>query len=202
MIVVERVDAAGRRSGSRAPRREPGRPIVHTIANRSSWLSGSGNVPARAEGVLGRDEEERIGQRVRDPVDRHLVLFHRLEQRGLGARRRPVDLVDEHHVGEHRTRPGTPIRRSPDRTRTCRSRRPAADRGCTAPGRSGRRSRWRATSQAASCRCRARPRPADGRRTAGRRRRGRRRRWLPRIARETAWNKSIATARGSRRFGG
>ena len=54
------------------------------------------------ERVLGRDEEERVGQRVGDAVDRDLVLFHRLEQRGLGARRGPVHLVDEQDVREHR----------------------------------------------------------------------------------------------------
>ena len=39
-----------RRRGSRARRRGPGRPSVHTSANRSSWLSGSGNVPALPNG--------------------------------------------------------------------------------------------------------------------------------------------------------
>ncbi len=55
--------------------------------------------------VLGRDHEERVGERPGDPVDRHLALGHRLEQRRLRLRHRPVDLVDEQDVGEDRPRP-------------------------------------------------------------------------------------------------
>ena len=50
--------------------------------------------------VLRRDHEERIGKLVRLAVDRHLALAHRLEQGGLGARRRTVDLVGEEDVRE------------------------------------------------------------------------------------------------------
>ena len=52
--------------------------------------------------VLRRDHEERIGKLVCLPLDRHLPLLHRLEQRGLRARRRPVDLVGQEHVREDR----------------------------------------------------------------------------------------------------
>ena len=57
--------------------------------------------------VLGREDEEGLGQRPRDPVDRHLLLGHRLEQRRLGLRHRAVDLVDEDDVREHR--PGSEL---------------------------------------------------------------------------------------------
>ena len=52
--------------------------------------------------VLGGEHEERVGQRVRDAVDGDLALLHRLQQRGLGLRRRAVDLVGQHDAGEHR----------------------------------------------------------------------------------------------------
>jgi hypothetical protein len=51
--------------------------------------------------VLRGDDDERPRQLVRVPVDRHVPLLHALEQAGLGLRRGPVHLVDEHHVGEH-----------------------------------------------------------------------------------------------------
>ena len=52
--------------------------------------------------ILRREHEKRIGERVRLPVDRHLVLLHRLQERGLRLRRGAVDLVGEQQVGEHR----------------------------------------------------------------------------------------------------
>ena len=52
------------------------------------------------ERVLGRDHEERVGQLMRLALDRDGALLHRLEQRRLGARRRPVDLVGEQDVRE------------------------------------------------------------------------------------------------------
>ena len=54
--------------------------------------------------VLGREDDERVGQGAGRALDRDLALLHRLEQRGLGPRRGPVDLVDEQDVGEHRAR--------------------------------------------------------------------------------------------------
>jgi hypothetical protein len=52
--------------------------------------------------VLRRQHQERPRQRVRRPADAHLPLGHHLEQRRLHLRRRPVDLVDQHQVREHR----------------------------------------------------------------------------------------------------
>ena len=54
--------------------------------------------------VLGREQEERVGELERHPVDGHLPLGHRLEQRRLRLRRRAVDLVDEEDVREDRAR--------------------------------------------------------------------------------------------------
>ncbi len=51
-------------------------------------------------------------QRARDPVDRHLMLGHRLEQRRLGARQGAVDLVDEHDVREYRPGPELELARA------------------------------------------------------------------------------------------
>ena len=55
--------------------------------------------------VLRRGDEERVGQRPRDAVDRDLALLHRLQQRALRLRRRAVDLVREQQVREHRPGP-------------------------------------------------------------------------------------------------
>jgi hypothetical protein len=52
--------------------------------------------------VLGGDDEERRPEPVRLPVERHLPLAHRFEQRRLGPRRGPVHLVGQHHLGEQR----------------------------------------------------------------------------------------------------
>jgi hypothetical protein len=41
---------------------------------------------------------------VGDAVDRDLPLLHALQQRGLGLRAGPVDLVADDHVGEDRAR--------------------------------------------------------------------------------------------------
>ena len=54
------------------------------------------------DGVLGGEHEERHADLPRDAVDRDPALLHHLEQRGLGLRARPVDLVGEHDVGEDR----------------------------------------------------------------------------------------------------
>jgi hypothetical protein len=69
---------------------------------RSSWASGSGYVPSYSIGLAVAEHVERRVQPVGDALDRDLLLLHRLEQGGLGLRRRPVDLVGEQHVGEHR----------------------------------------------------------------------------------------------------
>ena len=52
--------------------------------------------------ILRREHEERLGQAHRVAARGHAMLLHRLEQRGLRARRRAVDLVGEHDVGEDR----------------------------------------------------------------------------------------------------
>ena len=54
--------------------------------------------------VLRGDDEERLGQRARLAVERHLALLHRFEQRALRLRRRAVDLVGEHDRVEDRSR--------------------------------------------------------------------------------------------------
>src|SRR6476661_3445924 len=56
------------------------------------------------DGVLGRDDHERLTDRVRLAVDRDAALLHDLEQRGLGLRRGAVDLVGEHDGREDRAR--------------------------------------------------------------------------------------------------
>ena len=50
--------------------------------------------------VLRRNDEEGLRELVALAVDRHGSFIHRLEQRGLGAGRRAVDLVDQHDVSE------------------------------------------------------------------------------------------------------
>jgi hypothetical protein len=61
--------------------------------------------------VLGGHDQERLRHRVRRAADRDLPLRHHLEQRGLHFGRRPVDLVGEHEVREHRTELGVePVR--------------------------------------------------------------------------------------------
>ena len=42
------------------------------------------------------------GRRVGLAVDRHLAFLHRLQQRRLGARRRPVDLVGQQNLADYR----------------------------------------------------------------------------------------------------
>ena len=54
--------------------------------------------------VLRGDHEERLGQRARLAVHRHLALLHRLEQRALRLRRGAVDFVGEHDRVEDRAR--------------------------------------------------------------------------------------------------
>ena len=61
--------------------------------------------PLLLDRVLGGEHEERLRQLAGDAVDRRLVLGHRLEQRRLRLRHRPVDLVDEQDVREHRPGP-------------------------------------------------------------------------------------------------
>src|SRR2546429_8240748 len=55
--------------------------------------------------VLGREDQERAWLGASEPLDRHLRLGHRLEQRRLRLRHRAVDLIDEEDVREDRARP-------------------------------------------------------------------------------------------------
>jgi hypothetical protein len=54
------------------------------------------------DGILRGENEEGLGQPHGFARGRHPVLLHGLEQRRLRPRRRPVDLIREHDVGEHR----------------------------------------------------------------------------------------------------
>ena len=56
------------------------------------------------EGVLRRDDEEGIGQRVCPVLDADLALRHALQQRGLGSGRGPVDLVRQQDTRHDRAR--------------------------------------------------------------------------------------------------
>ena len=79
-------------------------------------------------------------------VDGHLVLLHRLEQRGLRLRRRAVDLVGEQHVGEHR--PGRERELAgPQRHRPGEVRREHVRRELHAPERHAERTRHRVREQ-------------------------------------------------------
>ena len=54
------------------------------------------------DGILRGEHEEGHPDLARDAVDRDAALLHDLEERGLGLRARPVDLVGEHDVREDR----------------------------------------------------------------------------------------------------
>ena len=58
--------------------------------------------PLGLDRVLRREDEERVRDLVRLAADRDLPLLHHLEQRALDLGRRPVDLVGEQQVREHR----------------------------------------------------------------------------------------------------
>ncbi len=62
-----------------------------------------------ADRVLGGQHQVGLGERPGLPVHRHLLLVHRLEQGRLGARRGPVELVEQHHVAEHRSPAEVPV---------------------------------------------------------------------------------------------
>ena len=108
-----RASSTGRRSTSSVPRS-----IRRATSSRSATGSGIADRQPRHEAielrlgegvgalrldrVLGRQEHEGVGQRVRHAVHRHLALGHGLEHGRLGLGRSPVDLVTEHEVGEER----------------------------------------------------------------------------------------------------
>ena len=69
------------------------------------------------DGVLRREHHERLRQRQRLPLERHLVLLHDLEQRALRLRRCAIDLVGEQHVREHGPAHDAQLARARDRAR-------------------------------------------------------------------------------------
>ena len=68
---------------------------------RSSWDSGSSKTPECSYGFCVAMTRKGSGKLVHLAVDRDLALLHRLEEGGLRARRRAVDLVGEEDVREH-----------------------------------------------------------------------------------------------------
>ena len=116
-----------RQAGRRADRRERGQRWLRAVARGEPRLGRLVRV-AEARGekeavhlafhqrkrarlidrVLGRQHEMRLGQRPGLAVDGDLALLHRLEQGRLASRRGPVQLVEEHHVGEDGARPEVP----------------------------------------------------------------------------------------------
>jgi hypothetical protein len=52
-------------------------------------------------GILRGNHEERVWQRECLAVHGNLRFVHRFEQRGLRSRRRAIDFVGEHHIGEN-----------------------------------------------------------------------------------------------------
>ena len=90
------------RSSTSTSASRSGSGMVSLSRNRSSWASGSGYVPSYSTGFMRRGDDERVGQQARPAVDGDLPLLHGLQQRGLRLGRRPVDLVGEQQVGEHR----------------------------------------------------------------------------------------------------
>ena len=80
-----------------------GRVADHDLHEEAIALRLGQRVHALAlDGVLGGQHEERLGHLLGDTGDRDLMLGHDLEQRRLHLRRRTVDLVGQHDVGEHR----------------------------------------------------------------------------------------------------
>ncbi len=59
--------------------------------------------PFVLDGVLGRQDEERVRKHARLALEGDLLLLHRLEQGGLRFRWRAVDLIGEDDVREDRT---------------------------------------------------------------------------------------------------
>jgi hypothetical protein len=53
--------------------------------------------------VLGRDDEERFRQRMRDAIERYVLFLHRLEQRALRLWRGAIDLVGEDELRKERS---------------------------------------------------------------------------------------------------
>src|SRR5438067_743400 len=54
------------------------------------------------DGILRRNDQKRWLKNVSLPIDGDAALGHRFEQRGLGARRGPVDFIREDRLGKDR----------------------------------------------------------------------------------------------------
>ena len=80
------------------------RQVIHDDVEHESVELGLGQrIRAfQLDGVLRGEDEERFLQGVRRALHGDLVFLHRLQQGSLGFRRRPVDLVRQHDVGEDR----------------------------------------------------------------------------------------------------
>ena len=74
--------------------------------NRSSCASGKAYVPSYSIGFDVATTWNGSGNG-NSALDGDLPLRHRLQQRRLGLRRGPVDLVREEEAGEHRAGPET-----------------------------------------------------------------------------------------------
>ena len=72
------------------------------MRKRSSCASGSGNVPSWSIGFCVAITRNGGLRRWVDAVDRDAAFGHRLQQRGLRARRGAVDFVGQHDLGEDR----------------------------------------------------------------------------------------------------
>ena len=68
----------------------------------------AGRCPSWPIGVLGADDQVGTGEGPRLAVHRHLLLLHGLEEGRLGPGRRPVELVEQDDMGEHRSGPEVP----------------------------------------------------------------------------------------------
>jgi hypothetical protein len=55
--------------------------------------------------ILCRDDKERLGQRMGDPIDADLTLLHGLEQRALRLGTGAIDLIGQQQLGENRSTP-------------------------------------------------------------------------------------------------
>ena len=136
---------------------------------------GQGIGSGLVQGVLRRDDEEKVFQWMRLIVHGHLFFRHRLQQGRLDLGTGAVDLVGQHHVGEERAARNsnewlcgsnmvTPVMSDGSMSGVNCSRRNEAIASLAAHGRCSRRESW----PASSCRNQDDPPAARGRRRAGR----------------------------------
>ena len=157
---------------------------------------GQGERALELDRVLGREDDERVGQRPGLALDRDLALLHRLEQRGLRPRRGAVDLVDEQDVREHGAR------REAEAAALVQARAGDVDREEVGRAldavRVERRGLARPRGRAASCRCPGHPRRGRGRRRGAPSAMWRRGSSAPTTARPTAACRSSQRRREAR----